>query len=95
MKAALEQAQEIARLGMGEVDVAGVPPRWLAELSRYGVDGKASLLRRHGDARRLATLLATAVHLTTRAWTTPWTCWTCWWPPGCWRGRSGRRRRRS
>ncbi len=67
MKAALERAQEIARLGMGEVDVAGVPPRRLAELSRYGVDRKASLLRRHGDARRLATLLATAVHLTTRA----------------------------
>ncbi|MEV6332663.1 Tn3 family transposase [Streptomyces sp. NPDC051909] len=67
MKAALERAEEIAALGMGEVDVAGIPPRRLAELSRYGVDGKASLLRRHGDARRLATLLATAVHLTTRA----------------------------
>jgi hypothetical protein len=67
MKAALERAQEIARLGMGEVVVAGVPPPRLAELSRYGVDGKASLLRRHADARRLATLLATAVHLTTRA----------------------------
>lgn len=40
-------------------------------LSRYGVDGKASLLRRHADARCLATLMATAVHLTTRArWTT-------------------------
>ncbi|MFD8888873.1 Tn3 family transposase, partial [Streptomyces erythrochromogenes] len=34
---------------------------------RYGVDGKASLLRRHGDSRRLATLLATTVYLTTRA----------------------------
>src|SRR6266545_3470370 len=32
--------------------------RRLAELSRYGLDGKASLLRRHGDPRRLATLLA-------------------------------------
>jgi TnpA family transposase len=67
MKAALERAEEIAKLGMGEADMTGVPPRRLAELSRYGVDGKASLLRRHGDARRLATLLATAVHLTTRA----------------------------
>ncbi|MET8248055.1 hypothetical protein ABZV31_28820 [Streptomyces sp. NPDC005202] len=36
-------------------------------LSRYGVDGKASLLRRHSNSRRLATLLATTVHLTTRA----------------------------
>lgn len=31
------------------------------------MDGKASLLRRHGDSRRLATLLATVVHLTSRA----------------------------
>ncbi|GGT42932.1 hypothetical protein GCM10010176_103060 [Nonomuraea spiralis] len=36
-------------------------------MSRYGIDGKASLLRRHSDRRRLATLLATAVRLTTRA----------------------------
>ncbi|GAB3910708.1 hypothetical protein [Microbispora bryophytorum] len=31
------------------------------------MDGKASLLRRHGDSRRLATLLAAVVHLTSRA----------------------------
>jgi TnpA family transposase len=67
MKWALERAQEIADFGMGELDVSGIPPRRPAELSRYGVDGKASLLRRHGDSRRLATLLATAVYLTTRA----------------------------
>ncbi|MGY1548290.1 Tn3 family transposase [Streptomyces sp. MN6] len=67
MKWALERAEEIAAFGMGEVDVSAIPPRRLAELSRYGVDGKASLLRRHGDSRRLATLLATAVYLTSRA----------------------------
>ncbi|MEU1941797.1 Tn3 family transposase [Streptomyces sp. NPDC020125] len=67
MKWALERAAEIDAFGMGELDVSGIPPRRLAELSRYGVDGKASLLRRHGDSRRLATLLATAVHLTSRA----------------------------
>jgi hypothetical protein len=67
MKWALERAEAIAALGMGEVDVSAIPPRRLAELSRYGVDGKASLLRRHGDSRRLATLLATAVYLTSRA----------------------------
>lgn len=44
MKRALERAEEIAALGMGAVDVSGIPPRRLAELSRYGVDGKASLL---------------------------------------------------
>lgn len=67
MKWGLERAEEIAAFGMGEVDVSAIPPRRLAELSRYGVDGKASLLRRHGDSRRLATLLATAVYLTSRA----------------------------
>ncbi|MFD8888789.1 DUF4158 domain-containing protein, partial [Streptomyces erythrochromogenes] len=65
MKWSLERAEEIADLGMGELDVTRIPPRRLAELSRYGVDGKASLLRRHGDSRRLATLLATTVYLTT------------------------------
>ncbi|MCW2915081.1 MAG: transposase [Actinomycetia bacterium] len=67
MKWSLERAEEIADLGMGELDVSGIPPRRLAELSRYGVDGKAALLKRHSDSRRLATLLATGVHLTTRA----------------------------
>ena len=67
MGRALARAAEIAALGMGELDMSAVPPRRLAELSRYGVDRKASLLRRHGDSRRLATLLATAVYLTTRA----------------------------
>ncbi|MFF4648283.1 Tn3 family transposase [Streptomyces sp. NPDC001389] len=67
MKWSLQRAEEIAALGMGDLDVSAIPPRRLAELSRYGVDGKASLLRRHGDSRRLATLLATTVYLTTRA----------------------------
>ncbi len=67
MKWALKRAEEIAPFGMGEVDLSAIPPRRLAELSRYGIDGKASLLRQHGDCRRLATLLATAVHLTPRA----------------------------
>lgn len=67
MRTALERAEEIIALGLGALDVSGIPPRRLAELSRYGVDGKASLLRRHGDSRRLATLLATAIYLTSRA----------------------------
>jgi hypothetical protein len=76
MKWSLDRAEEIADLGMGALDVSGIPPRRLVELSRYGVDGvdgldgldgKATLLKRHNDARRLATLVATAVHLTTRA----------------------------
>ncbi|MFH8642302.1 Tn3 family transposase [Streptomyces goshikiensis] len=67
MKWSLQRAEEIADFGMGDLDVSGIPPRRLAELSRYGVDGKATLLRRHADSRRLATLLATTVYLTTRA----------------------------
>ncbi|MEV0704588.1 hypothetical protein AB0I53_42640 [Saccharopolyspora sp. NPDC050389] len=64
---ALQRAAEILGLGFAEVDTeVVVPPRRLAELSRYGVQGKASLLRRHGDSRRLATLLA-VVYLQTRA----------------------------
>nr|WP_235883850.1 DUF4158 domain-containing protein [Saccharopolyspora elongata] len=65
---ALQRAAEILGLGFAEVDTeVVVPPRRLAELSRYGVQGKASLLRRHGDSRRLPTLLATVVYLQTRA----------------------------
>jgi TnpA family transposase len=64
---ALQRASEILGLGFVEVDTEVVPPRRLAELSRYGVQGKASLLRRHGDSRRAATLLATVVYLQTRA----------------------------
>ncbi|SBV03720.1 hypothetical protein YW3DRAFT_07104 [Streptomyces sp. MnatMP-M77] len=67
MRWALERAEEIAGLGMGELDVSGIPPRRLAEPVQYRVDGKASLLRWHSDARRLATLLATTVYLTSRA----------------------------
>jgi hypothetical protein len=47
---------------MRALDVSGIPPRRLAKLSRYGVGGKASLLKRHSDSRRLATLLATPVY---------------------------------
>ncbi|CAL2074284.1 protein of unknown function [Streptomyces murinus] len=95
MKWALERAAQIDAFGMGELDVPGIPPRRLAELSRYGVDGKASLLRRHGDSRRLATLLATAVYPRAGRSTTRWICWGCWSRRGCSRGRSGRRRSRS
>jgi len=35
----------------------------MAELARYGMTASASLIRRHGDARRLATLVATVRHL--------------------------------
>lgn len=67
MIGALERAAEILGLGFGEVDASVVPPRRMAELSRYGMEGQATLLRRHPESRRLATLLATVVYLQTRA----------------------------
>lgn len=71
---ALQRVSGILGLGFAEIDTE-VAPRQLAELSRYGVQGKASLLRRHGDSRRLTTLLATVVYLQTRAVDGSLTCW--------------------
>ena len=51
-------------LGLAELGAeALVPPRRLGELARYGMSADASLIRRHPDGRRLATLLATVRHL--------------------------------
>ncbi|SNT47897.1 Tn3 transposase DDE domain-containing protein [Streptosporangium subroseum] len=67
MDKALERVAEIAALGVGQMDVSVIPPRRMAELWRYGMDGKATLIDRHSEERKLATLLATVVHLTTRS----------------------------
>jgi TnpA family transposase len=57
---ALDQVAEVMGLGMAGLGADGlVPPRRLAELSRYGMSADASQIRRHPDGRRLATLLAT------------------------------------
>jgi hypothetical protein len=59
-----DQVSEIMGLGLAELGAGGlVPPRRLAELAKYGMSADASLIRRHGDGRRLATLLATVAHL--------------------------------
>jgi TnpA family transposase len=61
---ALDQVSEIMGLGLAALGAEGqVPPRRLGELARYGMTADASLIRRHGDGRRLATLLATVRHL--------------------------------
>ncbi len=60
----LDRVAEISGLGLAGLGAeARVPPRRLAELSRYGMTASASLIRRHSDARRLATLVATVRHL--------------------------------
>ena len=48
---------------------ASVTPRRLAELARYGVGADVAQLKRHGDARRMATLVAMTRKTSTR--TTP------------------------
>ncbi|WP_045878758.1 Tn3 family transposase [Pseudofrankia sp. DC12] len=65
---ALEQVAEVAGLGLAGLGAEGlVPPRRLAELARYGMSADASQIRRHGDGRRLATLLATVQYLEAKA----------------------------
>jgi hypothetical protein len=61
---ALARAADIHALGIGAERVrALVPARRLVDLARYGLQAKAPHLRRHPPARRLATLVATVVHL--------------------------------
>lgn len=87
----LDQVNEIMGLELAELRLEDLlPPRRLAELSRYGMSAKASQMRRHPDARRLATLMATVRN--GRSTPTP--------PPGgatrrpsCWTGLHGRRSR--
>lgn len=68
MVKALEQVAEVTGLGMAGLGAEGlVPPRRLAELARYGMSADASQIRRHGDGRRSATLLATVRHLEAKA----------------------------
>ena len=52
------------RPGLGKLGIeALVPPRRLAELARYGMTASASLIRRHPESRRIATLVATVRYL--------------------------------
>jgi hypothetical protein len=54
-------AAEIIGSGSSRVQLdAGVTPRRLAELARYGMGTDVAQLKRHGDQRRMATLEATA-----------------------------------
>jgi hypothetical protein len=57
---ALDQVAEVMGLGMADLAAEDlVPPRRLNELARYGMSADVAQIRRHGDGRRLATLLAT------------------------------------
>jgi hypothetical protein len=64
MVKALNRVAEIIGSGLSRVRLdATVTPRRLAELARYGMGADVAQLKRHGDERRLATLVATAAQL--------------------------------
>jgi TnpA family transposase len=64
MKLALARVAEIHGVGIDATAVrALVPARRLVDVARYGMAAKAPALRRHPAPRRLATLVATVVHL--------------------------------
>src|SRR5260370_786019 len=59
---------EVSGVGLARFGAeGGVPPRRMAEVSRYGMTASASLIRRHSDPRQLATLVATVRHLEGRS----------------------------
>jgi TnpA family transposase len=64
LRLSLRRVAQIHALGIDGSRVrALVPARRLVDLARYGMAAKAPRLRRHPPARRVATLLATVVHL--------------------------------
>jgi len=68
MVAALDQVAEVMGVGLAGLRLEErFSPRGLGELARYGMTAKATALRRHPGARRLATLMATVRHLEARS----------------------------
>src|SRR5712692_5670915 len=64
MVKALHRVAEIIGSGLSRVQLdASVTPRRLDELARYGMGTDVAQLKRHGDQRRLATLVATVTQL--------------------------------
>src|SRR3954452_15803591 len=63
MRQALGRVEEVLDVGAGAAQVEAVPANRIAALARYGVAGKAPLLRGLAEPRKTATLLATARQL--------------------------------
>ena len=73
-----DQVADVMGLGMGDLGAEDlVPPRRLSELAKYGMSADASLIRRHPEGRRMATLLATVRLLEAKSVDDTWSCWTC------------------
>jgi hypothetical protein len=77
MVKALDRASEIAGLGLGAVDVGAVPHRRVVELARYGMAGKATLLRRHPRRGGWPRCWPPWCIWRPGRSTTPWSCSTC------------------
>src|SRR3954452_21101555 len=63
MRQALGRVEEVLDVGAGAAQVEAMPANRIAALARYGVAGKAPLLRGLAEPRKTATLLATARQL--------------------------------
>jgi hypothetical protein len=64
MVKALHRVAEIIGSGLSRVELdASVTPRRLAELARYGMNANVAQLKRHGDERLMATMVATVTQL--------------------------------
>ena len=64
MVKALHRVADIIGSGLSRVKTdANVTPRRLAELARYGMGADVAQLKRHGDQRRMATMVATVAQL--------------------------------
>jgi len=64
----LTRVAEVSGAGIGRLDLeAHVPRRRVVDLARHGMAARAQALRRLGDERRLATLVATVAYLEGRA----------------------------
>jgi TnpA family transposase len=60
----LTRVAEVSGTGIGRLDLeAHVPRRRVVDLARHGMAARAQALRRLGDERRLATLVATVAYL--------------------------------
>jgi hypothetical protein len=76
MVTALDRVAEITAFGLGSFNLGAVPRRRLMELSRYGMAGKATLLRRHPRPGSWRHWSPPSCTYKPRRPTTPWSCST-------------------
>jgi hypothetical protein len=68
LERSLNRVSEVSGTGIGRLDLeAHVPRRRVTDLARHGMAARPQALRRMGEPRRLATLVATVAYLEGRA----------------------------